>query len=119
MILATLLAVDPPKGGGASTLIIFLPFLALMYFFMIRPQRAKLKKHQDLTRSVDVGDEIETIAGMFGFVRSLDEQFLMVEFAPGTTIKMARGAVRRRVVEEPDEPDVEPDVPDTSDKTAE
>lgn len=86
-----------PTGGLGSTLIIFLPFAALL-FFMMRKQGKQRREHMSLMQSIQVGDEIETVAGMYGTVRRADDEALWVELAPSVEVKMARGAVRRKVV---------------------
>jgi len=88
-------------GGGAGSLLIFLPLILLFYFFMIRPQRQRMKHHQEMVRAMQIGDEIETVGGMFGTIQRMSDEHIWVEVAPGTTIKMSRGAVRRRIVEQP------------------
>ena len=58
-------------SGGGSSLVAFLPLLAMgviFYFLLIRPQQRRAKAQQALLRSVEVGDEIVTTAGVFGTV---------------------------------------------------
>ena len=85
------------KSSPLSLLFPVLLFGAL-YFFMIRPQRTRAKQHQELMREVSVGDEVETIGGMFGTVSRGDDDVLWLDIAPGTTIKVSRAAVRRKIV---------------------
>lgn len=101
----TILAQTEPSGGGAGGLVIFLPLILLFYFFMIRPQRQRMKQHQEMVRQIQIGDEIETVAGIFGTVERMSDEHLWVQVAPGTTLKMSRGAVRRRIVPEIPTPD--------------
>ena len=103
-MLLFLLAQSPtPSGsgtgasGGLSSLLIFLPFAALL-FFMMRKQGKQRREHMALVQSIGVGDEIETIAGMFGIVRKTADDAVWIELAPGVEVKMARGAVRRKIV---------------------
>lgn len=105
MILALLAQVAPTASatakptGGAGSLVILLPMFGLLYFFMIRPQKKARQNQMMLARSVDVGDEIETIAGMFGRVTKTDDAAIHVELAPGFTVRMSRSAVRRKVID--------------------
>ena len=41
---------------------------AAMYFLMIRPQRRKLRAQAALQSSIEVGDEVMTTSGVYGFV---------------------------------------------------
>ena len=102
---------EPSSGGGLSGIVFILPMILLFYFFMIRPQRRRMADHQQMVRAVQVGEEIETIAGVFGRVVDMNDELLFVEIAPGTTIKMSRSALRRRVNPEPvaSEDEVPPD----------
>jgi preprotein translocase subunit YajC len=79
---------------------LFAPLILLFYFMLIRPQRNRARQHQTLLQTLRVGDEVETIAGIFGTIRRMDEDTVWVEISAGTTVKMSRGAIRRKVVEE-------------------
>lgn len=87
-----------PSGGLGSTLIIFVPFAALL-FFMMRKQGKQRREHMELMQSIKVGDEIETVAGMYGTVRRATDDTVWVELAPSVEVKMARGAIRRKIVQ--------------------
>ena len=89
----------------AAANLVFLGFLiAIFYFLLIRPQRKRQEAHRALIGSVGVGDEIVTIGGMYGTVRRLDEDEVELEVSPGTTIRMVRSAIARRVTEDVEEP---------------
>ena len=57
--------------------------------------------------AIDVGDEIVTAGGMYGFVTAVGDDELEVEIAPGTIVRVASRAVAGRI--DPDEDEVEPD----------
>ena len=100
-LLAGLLAAETKNtGGGLATLVFFVPLILVFYFLMIRPQRARMRQQQELMRALEVGDEIETIAGIFGTIRGVTDDEFLVEVAPGTTLRMSRGAVRRKIYQE-------------------
>ncbi len=84
-----------------------LVFLVLMmvvfYFMLIRPQKRRADQHRDLVGSLRVGDEIVTIGGLFGTVASMDDEALNLEVAPGTSVRVLKTAVARRVTQEEDE----------------
>jgi len=84
--------------SGQYTSLIFLALLfGAMYFLMIRPQQRRRKQYLELLGSLQVGDEIETVAGIFGTIRRLDDDHAYVEVADGLTLKMSRGAIRRKI----------------------
>jgi preprotein translocase subunit YajC len=112
LILATLLA-QSSKGSGASSILIFIPLILVFYFLMIRPQRAKMRAHQELMGNLEVGDEIETIGGVIGTIRGMTNDEFLLEVSPGTTLRVSRGAVRRKVYQE-EEVEEEQESPDSN-----
>ena len=81
-------------------LIVIVAMFALLWLLLIRPQRKRQVEQQELQRSIDVGDEVLTVGGLYGHVRELlDDDDLLVEIAPGTRVRLARRAVAG-VVEE-------------------
>jgi preprotein translocase subunit YajC len=103
MILATLLAqaaADKPQANPIVSLLPIVLIFGAMYFLMIRPQRNKQRQYMELLRSLEVGDEVECVSGIYGTIRRLDDQSAWVEIAPGTTVRMSRAGIRRKVVHE-------------------
>ncbi|HEX6498252.1 MAG TPA: preprotein translocase subunit YajC [Micromonosporaceae bacterium] len=88
------------QGSGGSSLS-FLLFLVLifgaMYFLMIRPQQKRRREAEQLQRSIAPGDEVITVAGLYGTVRGVDDDTVTLEVAPGVTNRYARGAIARVV----------------------
>ena len=78
-------------SGGFFVVILVL--LALMYFLMIRPQRARQRKQQDQLSSVSPGDEVVTIGGIYGDVVEVQDEKLVVEIAEDIHVEIARKAI--------------------------
>ena len=68
-------------------------FIAIFYFMAIRPQQRQRKAHAALLSSLKKGDRIITSAGIYGTVRRVEENIVVVEVAKGVTVKIARRAV--------------------------
>jgi preprotein translocase subunit YajC len=91
------------------------PLIAIALMFLvfwvliILPQQRRVRAHQALVRSIDVGDEVMTTSGLYGTIASLDEDDVMLEVAPGTTLRFARGAIAKKA----DEPQPESAPEDT------
>ena len=84
------------QGGGF--LIFLVAMFAIMYFLLIRPQRAKQRAAQDLLSQLAPGDEIVTVGGIYGDV--------VLEIAEDVDVEVARKAVAQIVHDtEPAEPD--------------
>jgi len=86
----------------ANPLVTLFPFILIglaLYFVMIRPQRKRMQQQQQLLSQLEVGEEILTIGGIYGTIRHIDDEVgeVTVEIAPGTTIRILRTAVSRKV----------------------
>ena len=64
-------------GGGFGSMTPFLVqvtlILGIFYFFMIRPQAAAKKKHEEALRSIKRGDQVVTTGGIVGEVIHIRE----------------------------------------------
>jgi preprotein translocase subunit YajC len=80
------------EPGG---LIVLVALFVFFWLFVIRPQRRRAQEQRVLHESIAVGDEIVTLGGMLGRVRSIDEDddTLEVEVAPGTSVRVVRRGV--------------------------
>ena len=76
-----------------SSLIIFLPLIAIMYFLMIRPQQRKMRDHTQLLASVGVGDDIVTSAGIYGRVSELDGETLFLQVSDNVELKITKESI--------------------------
>ncbi|MEY2582301.1 MAG: preprotein translocase subunit YajC [Ilumatobacteraceae bacterium] len=79
---------------------LFVPMIligAAMYFLMIRPQRRKMRNQATLQSSIDVGDEVMTTSGVYGFVTLLDGDIAWLEIDDNVQIRIARQALQRKV----------------------
>lgn len=82
-----------PQGGGFEFLIMIAIFFAIMYFMIIRPQTKRAKEHKKMVDALARGDEVVTNGGMLGKVTELGENFIQIEVAEGTEVKVQRQAV--------------------------
>jgi preprotein translocase subunit YajC len=100
----------------SGSLIILVALFAVLWIVMIRPQRAKQQKQRELLSSVEPGDEILTVGGIYGIVQEIEDEEdgedLIVEIAEGIHVRVARRAVATVV-----KPDTEDD--DAADEDAE
>ena len=91
--LSLLQSANAQAAGGQWTFwVMIIAIIAIMYFFMIRPQNKKQKEIQKFRNSLEVGQEIVTIGGI---VRQVDEaeNSITVEVASGVRIKFDRSAI--------------------------
>ncbi len=88
---------------GLSSLIFLGLLIAIFYFMLIRPQKRRMNEHRQLVDSVDTGDTVVTMSGMYGTVKSIGEEEVELEIAPGTTVRFMKNAIGRRVTEDLDQ----------------
>ena len=96
------------NGGSSSVtfLISLVLLVAVFYFLLIRPQQRRMRAQRELVTSLDVGDEVVTIGGMFGRIVEMDDDSATLEISPGTRVRFVKQAVARRVNDlEDEEPD--------------
>lgn len=83
-----------PMGGLGGILMMVVMF-ALLYFFMIRPQKKQEKEAQNMRDNLAVGDEITTIGGIIGEIVSIKEETVTIETSKaGTKIRFLKSAIR-------------------------
>ena len=97
---------DHRRGVGTSTgsVIITIVMYAvviggLFYFLLVRPQRTRQKRSQELQSSLGVGDEVQTIGGIYGTIEYFDEETdtAVLQIEGGGKIRVARRALADKV----------------------
>ena len=85
-----LLAVVLQAQGGAdySFLIMMVAIFAIMYFFMIRPQNKKQKEIAKFRKNLEVGQSVVTAGGIYGKIKEVEDNTVVVEVAAGVKIKV-------------------------------
>ena len=97
----TLLVAVLANAGGQSalpTIIMLVAMFAIVYFFMIRPQNKKQKEIQKFRNSLQVGQDVITIGGIHGTIKSISDEdnTVSLEIATGTTVKFEKSAIMPR-----------------------
>jgi preprotein translocase subunit YajC len=93
---------------NAGPLIFLAATIALLWFVLIRPQRRRQMAHRELVAELAPNDEVVTVGGMFGKVRSIADDHVLLEVAPGTEVRIAKEAVTG-VVHKEEKPAAEPE----------
>ncbi|HEY8193149.1 MAG TPA: preprotein translocase subunit YajC [Gaiellaceae bacterium] len=76
-----------------APLIFIAAMVAVFWFLLIRPQRQRQAAHRAMVGELGPGDEVITVGGVFGQVKSVADDHLLLEIAPGTEIRLAKEAV--------------------------
>ncbi|MGI6308361.1 MAG: preprotein translocase subunit YajC [Dethiobacteria bacterium] len=86
-------------GAIASFLPLILLFV-IFYFMLIRPQQAQQKKRKEMLASLKKGDRVVSIGGIYGMLREVKDDTVVLRIADNVNIKMARGGIERILGEE-------------------
>ena len=84
-------AANAAKGGFEWSVAMF----AIVYFFMIRPQKKRQKEIENFRKNLTIGSKVITASGVYGTVKSLNEgePYLTIEISKGVTIQIDRNYV--------------------------
>ncbi len=97
-------------------LFVWIALLAAVFWFMIlRPQRNAKRRASELAQSLEPGDEVVTIGGLYGRVVTIDEREAELEVADGVKLRFARRAIAGKVpaeLEESEDDDLEGELED-------
>ena len=86
--------------SGSSVLAFTAPIAilgGLFYLLLVMPQRRRAKKAQELRDSIAIGDEIRTIGGIYGTIRSEDDESFTIDHGSASTMRISRRAVAERI----------------------
>ena len=70
------------------------------YFLLIRPQRTRSKKSQELMSSLTRGDEVVTAGGFHGRIKDIRDDVIVITIASGVDVKVNQSSVSRKVTQQ-------------------
>lgn len=80
-------------GGDFSFILMMVAIFAIMYFFMIRPQNKKQKEIANFRKNLEVGQSIITAGGIYGKIKEIEDNSVVVEIASGVKIKVDKNYI--------------------------
>lgn len=83
------------QGGnaGVMNLVMIVALIAIFYFFMIRPQQKKQKEIKKFREGLNVGDRVITAGGIYGKIRGVKDNTIVLEIADNVRITIDKGSV--------------------------
>jgi len=79
----------------------------VLWVVFIRPQKRRQVHQRDMLDNLSDGDQILTAGGLYATVRSVDGDDVHVEIAPGTEVRLAKGAVAAVIPQETEDGEAE------------
>jgi preprotein translocase subunit YajC len=79
-----------------DTVLTFLPLIGIALLFwllFVRPAQRRQRAMGSMQHALSVGDEVMLTSGIFGTVRSLEDDTITLEVADGVTLKVIRAAI--------------------------
>lgn len=86
-------AVEQPWWVQNSGFIMVIAFVAIFYFFMIRPQQKRQKDLQNARNSMKNGDKVITAGGIHGRIKEVDDATVLIEISDGVRIRVEKSSV--------------------------
>ena len=80
-------------GGNWSFWVMIVAMVAIMYFFMWRPESKRRKEMQKFREGLKSGDNVITAAGMYAVVKTVEETTLLIEVDSNVTLRIDKAMV--------------------------
>jgi preprotein translocase subunit YajC len=110
---------ESSSGGSIFSFLLLPLMLVAMYFLIIRPNSKRKKDAAKLQSVLEVGDEVMTTSGIIGTITGEDGPTrFWLEIDSDIQVRIARGGIQGRLVDDKNEPesdDAEPDVDTVTD----
>lgn len=97
MHLSLVLAADSNSQSSLPSLIMLMLIPVAIYFLILRPQKRRAKDAQQLQSTIEIGDEIMTTSGLYGFVTGFEGDIAWLEIDDNVQIRISRQAIQRKV----------------------
>ena len=81
-----------PKNEMWGWILYCLVVMAVIYFFIMRPNKRSMDEYKKMLDSLKVGNRVMA-AGIYGTIKKVNEKTLEVEIAKGVVIEVNKNAV--------------------------
>ncbi|MDK2846530.1 MAG: preprotein translocase subunit YajC [Synergistales bacterium] len=97
------------QSGLMGMLLPLAVFVVIFYFLIIRPQKKRQRKHEEMLASIRPGDQVVTAGGFFGTVKAVKEDSYILEIAEGTKARVLKSSIQMKRTSVEDESPAETD----------
>jgi len=81
------------QSSNWTSMIFMVAIIGVFYFFMIRPQQKKAKDQKKFIDEIKKGEDVVTIAGIYGRVAEIEGDTIILEVERGGRIKMLKSGI--------------------------
>ena len=86
-------AAEAPAQGGWSFWLMIIAMIAIMYFFMWRPESKRRKQMQNFRNNLKKGDKIITAGGIYGVIKEVQPTSVLVEVDSNVTLRIDKNMI--------------------------
>ena len=88
-----LLFFQDASGGLLSILPMFVIFIAIFYFIVLRPQQKQQQQLREMIAALKINDEVVTNGGIIGRIKEIRETSFIIQSAEKTFLEIGKSAV--------------------------
>ncbi len=85
-------ATPAPTNGLWGMVLYCAVVIAIIYIFMVRPNKKRMAEYQKMLDSLQVGNRVMA-AGIYGTIKKINEKTIEMEIAKGVVIEVNKNAV--------------------------
>ena len=86
-------APEAPQQQSWTFWVMIAAMVAVMYFFMWRPESKRRKEMQKFREGLKKGDKIVTAGGIYGVVKEIKETTILIEVDGNVTLRVDKNMV--------------------------
>ncbi|MBQ0013468.1 MAG: preprotein translocase subunit YajC [Proteobacteria bacterium] len=81
-----------PQGSMLGLVVYCILIFAVIYLFMVRPNKKRMAEYQKMLDGLKVGNRI-LAAGIYGTIKKINDKSVDMEVAKGVVIEVSKGAI--------------------------
>ena len=74
--------------------------IAIFYFLLYRPQKAAQKRRLSMLDTLEKGNKVMTIGGIYGTIVGLEEKVIKLKIAENTVIEVSRATINANITQD-------------------
>ncbi|SDO83137.1 preprotein translocase subunit YajC [Selenomonas ruminantium] len=74
--------------------------IAIFYFLLYRPQKAAQKRRLSMLDTLEKGNKVMTIGGIYGTIVGLEEKVIKLKIAENTVIEVSRASINANITQD-------------------
>ena len=82
-----------PKNDIWGMLLYCVIIFAIIYLFLVMPNKRRMKEYKAMLEKLKVGNKILCAGGIYGVIKKIDGEKMQVEIAKGVVIEIPKNAV--------------------------